>query len=636
MQMDVPTGKTRAKSAVWDYYSQSGGVGKAVCNACKVSVSTGATVAKTANTSNLWSHLRSHHKEIYEAAKKEQREMESQKAPSHQPTVADPFQRQKQWANSHEKSKQIDKLIAEMIITDNQPFSVVSDVGFQRLVAALNPRYALKSEKFYRTEKIPAIHAKVVQKIKTLIQPENAGFPLAFTTDCWSGTTESLMSLTCHFITNEWERKQVVLNTTVMEGSHTGQYIKDKFLEMIEEWHIDKERIALVLRDSGANMMKGMRLAEVPDLSCTAHQLQLVVNDGLSCQRAVIDTIATVKHCVTHFHHSVLAKDRLKTIQQELGLPVHQFIQAVPTRWNSTLHMLQRALEQKRALTLYSGEYGGFAAPSAHQWDLVANLVETLIPIEEVTLEVSSSSSSASSIIPCVGVLKMLLEDEGPRTTGIKTLRQGMKESLIKRFAKLEETKHVVLACLLDPRYKDNAFSSDNTIEKAKQWLKDEVESASAEAHDEETAQEVDVAQEAEAEEYTAEQQARKKQRRNEAPSGSRIDAIFSSLLGPHAGEVSASDAWLDEEVRLYLMEPIIDRRKGDPLQWWKQNEQRFKLLAKQARKFLCAPPSSVPSERVFSEISLIYSKNRRSLTGQHAEQLCFLHYNVLLLNWQY
>ena len=144
------------------------------------------------------------------------------------------------------------------------------------------------------------------------------------------------------------------------------------------------------------------------------------------------------------------------------------------------------------------------------------------------------------------------------------------------------------------------------------------------------------MAQEAEAEEYTAEQQARKKQRRNEAPSGSRIDAIFSSLLGPHAGEVSASDAWLDEEVRLYLMEPIIDRRKGDPLQWWKQNEQRFKLLAKQARKFLCAPPSSVPSERVFSEISLIYSKNRRSLTGQHAEQLCFLHYNVLLLNWQY
>ncbi|KAK1901635.1 Receptor-type tyrosine-protein phosphatase gamma, partial [Dissostichus eleginoides] len=42
--------------------------------------------------------------------------------------------------------------------------------------------------------------------------------------------------------------------------------------------------------------------------------------------------------------------------------------------------------------------------------------------------------------------------------------------------------------------------------------------------------------------------------------------------------------------------EPVIDRRKGDPLQWWRQNEGRFNLLAKQARKFLCPPPSSIPS----------------------------------------
>ncbi|KAJ4945502.1 hypothetical protein JOQ06_023186, partial [Pogonophryne albipinna] len=67
----------------------------------------------------------------------------------------------------------------------------------------------------------------------------------------------------------------------------------------------------------------------------------------------------------------------------------------------------------------------------------------------------------------------------------------------------------------------------------------------------------------------------------------------------------------------LYLKEPVIDRRKGDPLQWWRQNEGRFKLLATQARTFLCPPPSSVPSERVFSEVSAIYEKNRSRLTGE-------------------
>lgn len=170
-----------------------------------------------------------------------------------------------------------------MIITNDsyrQPFTTVSDVGFQRVMAAAEPQYELKTEKFYRTAKLNEIHDKVVLKIKALIKPENAGFPLSFTTDCWSGSTESLMSLTCHFIDKEGLRKQVVLNTKVMQGSHTGDYIRETFLDMLQDWEITKDRVALVLRDNGTNMVMGLRLAELPDLSCTAHTLQLVVNKG--------------------------------------------------------------------------------------------------------------------------------------------------------------------------------------------------------------------------------------------------------------------------------------------------------------------------------------------------------------------
>ncbi|KAL3045396.1 hypothetical protein OYC64_013631 [Pagothenia borchgrevinki] len=110
---------------------------------------------------------------------------------------------------------------------------------------------------------------------------------------------------------------------------------------------------------------------------------------------------------------------------------------------------------------------------------------------------------------------------------------------------------------------------------------------------------------------------------------------MFSSLLASHTAEPLAK-SYLEDELHLYLKEPVIDRRKGDPLQWWRQNEGRFKLLATQARKFLCPPPSSVPSERIFSEVSAIYEKNRSRLTGEHAEQLCFLHHNLVLLNWEY
>ena len=42
--------------------------------------------------------------------------------------------------------------IVEMIATDNLPFTVVQNIGFQRLVSRLELRYEIKSKKFYPME----------------------------------------------------------------------------------------------------------------------------------------------------------------------------------------------------------------------------------------------------------------------------------------------------------------------------------------------------------------------------------------------------------------------------------------------------------------------------------------------------
>lgn len=80
-----------------------------------------------------------------------------------------------------------------------------------------------------------------------------------------------MMSLTCHFIDKKWYRRQVILNSRVMHGSYTGEYTKDTFLHMPEEWEITKKCVPLVLQENGANMVKGMRHSDIPDRSCTAH-----------------------------------------------------------------------------------------------------------------------------------------------------------------------------------------------------------------------------------------------------------------------------------------------------------------------------------------------------------------------------
>lgn len=616
---------------MWQHFTE-GSSGKARCNICDFPVGMGSETAKSKNTTNMWTHLKRHHPETHATALKER---DGNSTASRQPTVAEMFDAQWKWPNSDNRSKKIDVAIMEMIATDNQPFTVAADVGFKRLMAMLEPRYSLKSEKYYRTVVFEDVHSKVEKKIKELITLDNAGPHLSFTTDCWSGETESLMSLTCHFIDKEWKRQQIVLNVKAMHGSHTGEYISDVFLGLLKYWDIDVERVVLVLRDSGANMIKAMRLAEVPDLSCTAHTLQLVVNDGINSQRAVADIAAKLKSSATHFNHSVLAKQRLREIQKELDLPQHRIIQSVPTRWNSTLHMLESMLEQRRALTVYAGEHGKISVLTADQWTLVDNLIATLSPLEQVTLEMSRSDSTISCVIPCITVLKMLLEAEGPKTRGIGTLRDTMLKSLKGRFDKAETTRCLVLATILDPRYKGHALATA-TVTSAKDWIKEEHHNL-IEAEKQHRA-----ASEGQAEDPKKRRVEEGEEEEVEEVAGpsDMLEKMYASLLaqgGPTPGEADEEDDLLfSHQLDLYLREPLIDRQRGQPLEWWKQNSVRLPHLAKLARKFLSSPPSSVPSERVFSEVSHIYDKNRSRLTGEHAERLCFLHYNLQLLNWDY
>lgn len=160
-------------------------------------------------------------------------------------------------------------------------------------------------------------HTDVVTKVKTLITPEEEPF-MAFPTDCWSGTTLSLMNLTGHSIQKDWNRQRVVLNVKTMTGSQTAQDIQKTVLEMLDSWKVNTSRVVLVLRDGGAKMVKGISLTDLPDLSCTAHTLQLLTNDGLSSQRAVLDIIATLKSCAGHFGHSVLPKHSQQTASSKL------------------------------------------------------------------------------------------------------------------------------------------------------------------------------------------------------------------------------------------------------------------------------------------------------------------------------
>ena len=79
-------------------------------------------------------------------------------------------------------------------------------------------------------------------------------------------------------------------------------------------------------------------------------------------------------------------------------------------------------------------------------------------------------------------------------------------------------------------------------------------------------------------------------------------------------------------EISRYSLEPSY---VGDPLKWWKANASRYPLLANLARKYLCIPATSVPSERVFSSAGHIVNKRRACLDPSSVNMLVFLAENL-------
>ena len=79
------------------------------------------------------------------------------------------------------------------------------------------------------------------------------------------------------------------------------------------------------------------------------------------------------------------------------------------------------------------------------------------------------------------------------------------------------------------------------------------------------------------------------------------------------------------------LQLPEIDRNQ-DPMAWWREKIPHLNSLKPMILKYLCAPPSSVASERQFSTAGDIYTETRNRLLPENADRLIFITKNKKLL----
>lgn len=68
-------------------------------------------------------------------------------------------------------------------------------------------------------------------------------------------------------------------------------------------------------------------------------------------------------------------------------------------------------------------------------------------------------------------------------------------------------------------------------------------------------------------------------------------------------------------------------------LDWWKVNRFYYPLLSKLARRYLCVPATSVPSEQLFSHAGDTVTKKRNRLSPETLEVLTYVGENYINFN---
>lgn len=474
-------------SPVWNFFKVDAVDNrKAVCNECKAKISRGGATAKFFTTTNLIGHLRSQHVEKYHdyemaASSSKPKGLVGSSSATRSVTVTEASQAtieqcasmKDPWSIDHPRAQSISKAIGAMMALDCQPFSVVEDKGFRQLMKLVAPKYVLPSRRYFSENILNDMYDDVRLKVEEALS-SSCEF-IALTTDAWSADNSpgvALLSLTGHWIDEKFNRRYAMLHAQQLDEAHTGDYLAKVTTDMLANWKLPKEKVQYVLRDNAAAMVKAMTVANLPSIGCMAHTLQLAVKDALEAQKAVGNVISLGRRIVGHFKHSTLAYNRLSTFQKVHQLPEHRLLQDEPTRWNSTYYMLVRLREQRAALTSYGGQYD-IPLPTVSQWELVDKTITALQPIEDVTQVISADTASCSCIQPMVAVIRMALLRH-PDSRGIQTMIAELLKSLDKRFMFVIGEKQLMVATLLDPRFKDR-FMPPEVRPRVYDWLGDAV-----------------------------------------------------------------------------------------------------------------------------------------------------------------
>ncbi|XP_061228891.1 zinc finger BED domain-containing protein 4 [Neopsephotus bourkii] len=619
---------SKKTSKLWNHFSIcSADSTKVVCMHCGRTISRGKKPTNL-GTSCLLRHLQRFHNNVLKTDVSET--VLSSSTDNHMPLSTELLgssnfdETNDKFCDSHPVAKKITSLVAEMIALDLQPYSFVDNIGFNRLLEYLQPQYSLPSPSYFSRTAIPDMYDNVKQIIISHLKEAESGV-IHFTSGIWmSNQTREYLTLTAHWVTFESSFRpqcedyhcSALLNVSQIDCDYSGISIQKQLEYWWETWITSIGlQIGITVTDN-QSIEKTLNEGDHSSVQCFSHTVNVIVNEAIKSQRMVQNLLSIARKICERVHRSAKAKEKLAELQKEYELPQHQLIQDVPSKWNTSFHMLERLIEQKRAIDEMSIECSFRELISCDQWEVMQSVCHALKPFEAASREMSTHMSTLSQVIPMIHILNRKIEMLFEETMGIDTMLKSLKEAMVSRLSSTLHDPRYIFATLLDPRYKTSLFTEEEA-EQYKQDLIRELEIMSSTSDDDKPVS-------------------------NGCDSGSPSTNSYGednlwSLMGDMKKTKDPKErAKLPEEMVLSYLEEEVLEHNCDPLTYWNFKKSSWPVLSKLAVRFLGCPPSIVPSERLFSTSNESNNFSQSRLMIEHFEKLIFLKVNLPLIYFQY
>ena len=180
-----------------------------------------------------------------------------------------------------------------------------------------------------------------------------------FTASIWvSSQTREYLTLTAHWVTYEsCVRSQgqdfhcsALLSISPIDCDYNMLNIQKQLEYLWDTWISSSGlKIGFTVTDN-QGIGKILEDNDHTAVQCFESSIDLIVTEAIKSQRMVQNLLSIARKICERVHRSTKAKDKLTGLQKEYHLPENQLVQDIPSKWKTSLYMLERLVEQKKAI----------------------------------------------------------------------------------------------------------------------------------------------------------------------------------------------------------------------------------------------------------------------------------------------